>query len=477
MPELRIQKPSPRQMLFLQSTARYTAFGGARGGGKSWAVRVKAVLLCLKYPGIKVSIIRRTFPELDSNHIRPLVSMLFCYADKGMKLASYNEQKKRITFPGGSTIKFAYCASEKDLGQFQGQEFDVMFIDEATQISETQFVQLTACVRGANSFPKRIYLTCNPGGVGHGWVKRLFIERNYRKGERAEDYVFIKSLVTDNMALMKKDPEYIRHLEALPPKLRQAWLEGDWDIFEGQFFEDFRINPTETECEAAGITVEEAKATGRFCHVIEPFDLSRMNVQIYRSYDFGYNKPFSCGWWAVTPDNIVIRILELYGCRENEANVGLKWDVDRQFEEIARVEREHPWLSGRQIFGIADPSIWDKSRGPSILEKAERHGIYFEPGNNNRIAGWMQCHNRLAFDENGRPMMYVFSNCKAFIRTVPLLCYSETIPEDLDTDGEDHVADEWRYFLMSRPIPPRKKEPPARFRPEVDPLNTMTDNF
>ncbi|MCQ2463871.1 MAG: Terminase-like family protein, partial [Clostridia bacterium] len=289
-------------------------------------------------------------------------------------------------------------------------------------------------------FPKRIYYTCNPGGQGHGYIKRLFIDRVYESGENPDDYIFIKALATDNKALMKSQPDYVKQLEALPEKLKQAWLYGNWDIFDGQFFEEFRDNPDGYE-------------TRQWSHVIEPFAPTD-GMNIYRSYDFGYHRPFSCAWWAVDREGVLYRILELYGCTATP-NDGVRWSPEKQFSEISRIEREHPWLKNRKIRGVADPSIWDTSRGESIARTAEKYGLFFEPGDNKRIAGWMQCHYRLSFDENGYPMMYVFKNCRAFIRTVPLLLYSENIPEDLDTTGEDHVADEWRYMCMSRPIPPK----------------------
>ena len=172
-----------------------------------------------------------------------------------------------------------------------------------------------------------------------------------------------------------------------------------------------------------------------------------------RSYDFGYGRPFSCAWWAVDHEGVIYRILELYGCT-GTPNEGLRWTPDRQFREIARIEQEHSWLRGRQIEGVADPAIWDASRGESIAETAAKCGVYFLPGDNRRIAGWMQCHYRLQFDDEGRARMYVFDNCKAFLRTIPLLQFSDTEPEDLNTEQEDHAADEWRYLCMARPVPP-----------------------
>jgi len=477
MPELNIPSPSPKQMMFLTDKHKYVAFGGARGGGKSWAVRVKAALLCLQYPGIKVMIIRKTYPELQENHIAPLILLLRCYhEDKTERLAYYNDQKKTITFPNGSRILFRYCDKDNDALRFQGTEVDVLFVDEATHQSEERMDKLRACVRGVNGFPKRIYYTMNPGGEGHEWVKRLFIDRNFKETENPEDYSFIQSLVTDNQALMREQPDYLDQLKSLPPKLREAWLYGRWDIFEGQFFEDFRPEPDLVAAEAAGVALpkEELRRQHRWCHVIEPIDLAHGEPRkwaILRSYDFGYGKPFSCAWWAVDFDGVLYRILELYGCTETP-NEGVRWTPDRQFSEIAKIEREHPWLQGKKIDGVADPAIWDASRGESIAETAMRYGVYFTPGDNKRIPGWMQVHYRFQFDENGYARMYVFDNCKAFIRTIPMMIYDEHKVEDLDTDLEDHIADETRYMCMSRPIKPIREIPKRQII--SDPLNMFT---
>lgn len=439
--------PNERQELFLASHAKHIGYGGARGGGKSWAVRDKAKRLCLRYKGIKTLIIRRTYPELINNHINPLQNEL------PRLVARYNKTDKIFTFYNGSTIKFGYCNNDNDLLQYQGAEYDVIFIDEATQLQEMWIKKIIACLRGVNSFPKRIYYTCNPGGVSHGYIKRLFIDKQYEQGEVPEDYDFIQALVTDNKALMESQPDYIKQLEALPPKLRDAWLYGRWDIFEGQFFEDFRETPDIDLCAKAGITTEEALAQRRFTHVIEPFEPPR-GWNIMRSYDFGYNKPFSLGYWAVDYDGVLYRIMEMYGCTQTP-DEGVKWSPDEQFKRIVELENEHPWLRGRKIIdSVADPAIWDGSRGESIADTAMRYGIYFTPGDNERIPGWMQVHYRFQFDENGYPRMYVFNNCKAFIRTIPLMMYSETRPEDLDTKLEDHCPDEVRYMCMSRPIKP-----------------------
>lgn len=436
--KLVLPEPQPKQVKFLDATKKNVGYGGARGGGKSFAIRIKASIMALNYPGIRQLIVRRTFPELKANHIDNLKKILQPLIKA--KLCKYNTTDKEFTFWNGSLIKFAYCDKEKDTDNFQGQEYDIIYLDEATQLTEKMMKDITACCRGVNDFPKRIYYTCNPGGRGHAYIKRIFIDKRYVDGENPDDYEFIQSGVRDNFALMKHNPDYIKQLEALPPARRKAWLDGDWDVYEGQVFEEFRDSP-------------EHYKDKQWTHVIEPFEIPK-NWKIYRSYDFGYAKPFSCGWWAVDYDGVMYRILEYYGCKPDEENVGLKITADRQFEEIARIENEHPWLKGKHIEGVADPAIWDVSRGESVAETAERYGIYFEPGDHKRIAGWMQLHYRLQFDDNGYPMMYIFNNCKGFIRTIPALEYSETNPEDVNSEQEDHIADETRYFCMMRPIKP-----------------------
>jgi hypothetical protein len=247
-------------------------------------------------------------------------------------------------------------------------------------------------------------------------------------------------------------------LEALPPKLRKAWLEGDWNVYEGQFFEDFVDRPEQYE-------------SRQWTHVIQPFDIPD-SWRIYRSFDWGYNKPFSCMWFAVDHDGVIYHILELYGCTKTP-NEGIKWTPPQVFAEIHMIETEHPWLKGKTIQGIADPAIWDAETGESIAETASKHQVFFSKGDHKRLAGWLQCHYRLSFDENGFPMFYVFENCKNFIRTIPLLQYDDHKVEDLDTTGEDHIADAWRYFLMSRPIKPRV--PKARDPYLDNPLNVYLD--
>lgn len=403
----------------------------------------------MKYAGIKCMIVRRSYPELINNHINILRREL-------IDIAKYNDKEKVLKFKNGSTIQFMYCSCDADLDRMQGIEIDVLFIDECTLLSEHQMKVLCACVRGVNDFPKRIYYTCNPNGQGLQYVRRIFIDRKFNEDEDPNDYEFIQSLVTDNKALMKSQPDYIKQLEALPPKQKEAWLYGKWDVFEGQFFEEFTDNP-------------EHYIDRQWTHVIEPFEVPD-GWKIYRSFDWGYARPFSCAWWAIDYDGVAYRILELYGCTK-QPNEGVKWTPEEVFKKIHEIETEHRWLKGKKIRGVADSAIWDAQTGESIYDTACKHQVFFDKSDKNRLAGWMQCHYRLMFDDNGYPMMYVFKNCKAFIRTIPLLEYDEHKPEDTNTSMEDHVADEWRYFSMSRPIKPRMPHRDDCW--DNNPLNTV----
>ena len=448
---LREEVPNPKQVEFFKARAKHIGYGGARGGGKSWAGRRKAVMLCMRYAGLNGLLLRRTMPELRNNHIIPLRSELHGYA-------RYNQDERAFIFPNGSRLMLGYCDNEGDLLQYQGQEFDFIIFEEATQFPEEWITFICTSLRTTRKdFKPRVYYTMNPGGVGHEYIKRIFIDRNYKDGENPDDYIFIQANVYDNKVLMDANPEYIDMLKALPEHKRKAHLDGCWDVYEGQVFEEFRND-------------KEHYDDRIWTHVIDPFDPPKA-WPVYRSFDFGYSKPFSCAWWAIDYDGRLYRILEIYGCVKDEPDTGVKWSPDEIFKEIRRIETEHRWLSGKHIQGVADPAIWEASHGVSIAETAEKYGVYFEPGDHKRLPGWMQVHYRMQFDENGIPMMYVFSNCKAFIRTIPLLMYDEHKPEDIDTKMEDHVADEVRYMCMANPMKPLKVQ---ERKPEV--YNPLDDD-
>lgn len=446
--EIGFGTPNAKQLEFLKCEKRHIAFGGARGGGKSWAVRTKAVLLCYKYPGIKCLIVRKTYPELEENHIRIMRLWL-------SKVAKYNGTNKRLTFDNSSSITFSYCNNDNSLSHFQGTEWDCIFLDEATMLSEYQMKTIAATNRGVNDFPKRIYYTCNPGGQGHAYIKRLFIDRRFTDDEDPEDYAFIQSLVWDNEILMKNNPDYIKMLQALPHEKRKAWLDGQWNVFEGQFFEGFIDDPAHYKDRL-------------HTHVIEPFEI-KPSWKIYRSFDWGFQKPFSCDYWAIDYDGRAYLILQYYGCT-GEPNQGLRMNPHEVFAKIHEIESTHRWLVGKHIEGVADPAIWGTDTGESIAEIGEKYQVYFNKADNSRLNGWMQCQYRLQFDDMDKPMVYFFNTCKHAIRTLPLLMYSETKFEDLDTSQEDHFADSFRYFCLARPIKPSLETPNVKV-PDADPLN------
>lgn len=436
---LRTERPNSRQIEFFKSEALHTMYGGARGGGKSWAARRKAVLLCINFAGLNGLLLRRTFPELRRNHILPLQTELNGYAD-------WKEKEKTFVFPNGSRLQLGYCDNDNDKLQYQGAEYDFIIFEEATNFEEEWITFIATALRTTRTdFKPRIYYTCNPGGVSHAYFKRLFIDRAFKEGENPCDYAYIPATVYDNTVLMNANPEYIKQLMALPEAKRRAHLDGDWNVFEGAFFSEFRSEP-------------KPYKDALYTHVCEPFEIPQ-SWKIYRSFDWGHSKPFSCDWWAVDYDGRAFLILQLYGCSQDaHGNVlpdtGVKWPADRVFSEIARIEREHRWLKGKRIDGVADPAIWQENGGEPIIAAADKHKVYFTKGDNSRLPGWMQVRYRLAFDEEGRSLIYFFSTCKHAVRTLPLLQYSETNPEDLNSNQEDHFADSMRYFCMLNPAPP-----------------------
>ena len=453
--------PNPKQFKLMNSTTRHTAYGGARGGGKSWVIRIMAIMLALTYgapdawsSGIRICILRRTLKDLKKNHLEAFKLML-----RGR--AKYNANEECFYFPNGAIIQFAYCDNDNDADHFQGIEYDVIFIEEATQLMPEWIQKIAASCRGVNDFPHRVFYTCNPGGPGHAYIKRLFVDRIFQGNEIPEDYSFIQAKVTDNKILQQYSPEYVNFLENLPPKIRKAWLEGDWNIFEGQFFEEFINDPDHYQ-------------DGRWTHVIDPIPI-RPHWKIYRGFDWGFFRPFSVGWYAVDEHERMYRFKELYGVQksgqESMPNMGVRWPAQQVFQTIRQIEDHAPELRGKDITGIADPAIFQENGGPSIADIAMSCGVYFLPADNTRIAGWMQCRYRLQFDEYGRPRFQVFNTCKEFIRCEQTWMHDEKNVEDLDTNTEDHCADEWRYVSQQNVISPIVQEPEYVPMYGEDPLN------
>ena len=434
-----LDRPQPAQQRFFAARERYICYGGARGGGKSWCVRHKAILMAARYAGIRELILRRTLVELRENHIRPLRKML-----EGV--AAYRATEKTFEFPNGSLIAFGYCDSESDADQYQGQEYDVIFMDEATHFTEYQYATLTAALRGANDFPKRMYLTCNPGGVGHAWVKRLFIDRDFRADERPEDYVFIHARVTDNLVLMRKDPEYVRRLDNLTPSLRAAWRDGRWDVFDGQYF---------TEWDADR-------------HVCEPFAPPDW-WSWYISMDYGLDM-LAALLIGVDETGEAWVVGEVYEGRDlGEGHDGLI------VSEAA--ERVKALAEGRRIAAyLAPPDLWNRRQetGKSVADIFAEHSVYLTKTSNDRVDGWMAVHEwlkpRLCEDGVERPRLHVFPNCRNLIRTLPLLQYDDKRVNDVKNEPHEltHAPDALRGFCVSwtsaarEPVPERREKLPAK---------------
>ena len=460
-------RPNPKQALFLKCKRRHVAFGGARGGGKSWVVDLKIGLLGRRYgrpdewsAGIKMCLIRRTLKDLERNHLNQLKLLIG-------RFEKYNANDKSFLFRNGATLQLAYCDNDNDADHFQGIEYDVIFIEEATQLQPEWIKKIAASCRGINNFPHRVYYTCNPGGPGHGYIKRLFVDRIFEDDEDPDDYEFIQAKVTDNKILMERSPEYVRFLKNLPPKIRAGWLEGSWEIYSGQYFSEFVNDPDHYE-------------DRRFTHVINPIKI-RKHWTIYRCLDWGYFHPFSVGWFAMTEDGydgcddgIMIHFKELYGVQksgnESLANEGVQWSPEKVFKTIWEIEHTDPDLAGKEIIGVADPAIFKSQTGVSIADTAMQCGVYFLPGDNTRLAGWMQCRYRLQFNEIGIPRFYVFNTRREFIRTITTLQHDTRNVEDADTDGEDHAADMWRYGCMQNMIRPIVEEPEYQPAYGADPL-------
>ena len=434
---LRIKgKPSPRQQLFFDSHTRYTAYGGARGGGKSWALRRKLIGLCLCYPGIRCLIVRRSLPEVKSNHLRPLL-------DEYGSIISYNDSEKLISLPGGSSIALGYCAGNGDTLRYQGQEYDIIAIDEATQLSEYQFSIFKACLRGANSFPKRMYLTCNPGGVGHGWVKRLFIDREFRPDEDGNDYTFVKALVYDNAVLTESDPGYIKQLESLPKRLKDAWLYGRWDVFEGQFFPEF--DPSRHVCDR---TVIQEKSLRQFV-----------------AFDYGFDMTAALLLGVDSDKNIfVIDEFCSQGLTLSEAATG-----------IATLCRD-----ASPEYAVASPDLWnrrqDSGRSGFEIMQATVGMPPMIAADNRRIPGWRMLREYLA--DNGSPSLFICNGCHNLIRSLPALMFDCERSEDASDEPHSvtHSPEALRYAIMSRSFPPSHPEKPSafRFRKKPDALSELT---
>ncbi len=401
-------KPNLKQQEFFRSTAKYTAYGGSRGGGKSWALRRKLILLALRYPGIHSIIIRRTLSELKQNHVIPLLKEIGGSVE-------YSAGERIFRFKNGSRIDLGYLSCDSDTLRYQGQEYDIIAIDEATQISEYQFSTLKGCLRGTGKYPRRIYLTCNPGGIGHSFVKRLFIDRKYNDTERPEDYKFIRASVFDNRILCENDPEYVSNLESLPAKLRSAWLEGCWDIFEGQFFPEFM----------------------RSEHTCSPFTLE--NARYFAALDYGFDR------FALL---IVATVGDMFYVTREHCVSNLT--LSNAGETLAKITESEEELGHHISYVVASPDLWNRRQesGYSGFEiiTSVRGVPPIIKADNRRIAGWRILREKL------QGKLKIFNCCEELISSMEALLCDKCKIEDASNEPHEvtHTPEALRYAVMSR---------------------------
>ena len=415
-----------KQQKFIDSTADETLYGGAAGGGKSYGQLVDALLYALKYTGSKQLILRNTFPELQRSLILVSVTMY------PVSICSYNQSAHMWRFKNGSTIEFGYLETDKDVQKYQSAEYDVIRFDELTHFTEFQYTYMISRIRGANPFPKQIKSTTNPGSQGHAWVKARFIDNRIPEQVYTDDngrtYVFIPAKVQENKFLMDTDAAYIKRLEQLGENERKALLDGDWDIFEGQYFTEFNKD----------------------IHVIEPFTIPS-DGRRYITIDYGLDM-LAAYWIIVDTHQKAYVYKELYrsGLIISDAAKAIK---DMTTEDIYET--------------IAPPDLWNKRQetGKSAAEIFADNGVILSRANNDRVQGWYNLKEWLKpyEDEQGikTASLVITKNCVNLIRTLPQLQYDEKNPNDVASEPHEltHAPDAIRYFVAARPTPVKPPKP------------------
>jgi phage terminase large subunit len=413
-------------------------FGGARGGGKSHGMRTIMLARRFEYPGSIGYIFRKTYPELEANHISPLFEQF-----PSLK-KYYLDSKKTLRLPNGSQLRFAHCEAKKDLYKYQGREIHDLAIEEAGDWPFEHYEYLRTCNRSSlATVPAKCILTANPGGLGHKWLKRLFVDKRYEEGENPKDYHFIPSRVEDNPALINADPMYVKRLESIKSKmLRRAFRYGDWNIQAGQFF-DFRHN----------------------VHVIEPFEIpSHWNR--FGSYDYGFNHPAAWLKWAIDEDGCVYVYWE-----HVEANESLSKQAQNVLNPKEKIQ---VYWAGHDCFATK------KAGDPTIAEDFSKFKIFMKPANISRVLGASRIRNYLEYKdtEQGRigPRVKIFKDCEILIDCLTRMVHDEKNIEDVlkvdSVDGDpttgDDAYDAFRYGIMSRPAITQKPEEPdkKRYRPK-----------
>lgn len=425
--DLKIQL-QPKQRKFLETIEEkaVTFYGGAKGGGKSKGLQLIMLLRRFKYPGSTGAIFRRTFPELEGNHIRPLFQAFPALKEY------WNEGKKLLSLPNGSTLQFCHCSNEPDIDLYQGREFHDLAIDEAGQWTEAMFRKLLGSNRSSKSgVAARAILTGNPGGVGHGWLKRLFVEKRFNERERPEDYAFIQALVDDNAALMENDPNYVHRLDSEPNEaLRKAYRYGDWNIFAGQFFQEI----------------------SREAHFIRPFTIPP-HWNRFGAYDFGFNHPAAFGWFANDEDGNTYLYREFVRARMRVDQFAKELNAFPDTQQCYPIVAGHDcWTQKAVLRELAQP--------PTVAEEFQSHGILIKRAVIDRVQGAAHLRSYLALrGEKRKPRFYIFDTCPISFDCISRMIHDPDRVEDVlkvdATEGDplsgDDAYDMVRYGLMSRP--------------------------
>lgn len=459
-----VWRPQSRpQQALLDCPLSEVFFGGARGGGKTDGVLGKWAIKEKRYGAAFNAIMFRRTTVSSEDAIDRSKQI---YGPLGGK---FNESKLRWQMPNGGRVAFAYLDSAKDAQEYQGRNLTDAWIEEAGQYPNSDPIdRLFGVLRSAAGVPVQMILTANPGGAGQHWLAERYGLIPFPAGPRVVSRALpngsvhkaavIPSRITDNRVLLDSDPEYLNRLQLVgSAALVRAWLDGDWSAVEGAFFDCW---------------------DGRK-HVVEPFPIP-VDWLRFRSFDWGSASPFSLGWWAVAGDNhgairrgALVRYREWYGA--SGPNKGLKLTTEEVAASIKSREADD-----KIAYSVADPSIFAEDGGPSRAEIFSRHGVHFSPADNKRVAGagamggWDEMRQRLK-GQDGVPMIYTFSTCRDSIRTIPVLPHDPDRAEDVDTDAEDHAADEWRYACMSRPWVPATDRPQVR-KPFSKRADWFTDN-
>ncbi len=415
----------PKQLEFLKTveTTPVTLYGGAKGGGKSFGLRNIMLIRRFQYANSTGAIFRKTYPELEANHIRPLFQQ---YPDLRQ---FWHEGKKLLSLPNGSTLQFCHASNEGDIDLYQGREYHDLGIEEVGQWTEIMFRKLQGSNRSSIAGIKaRTLLTANPGGAGHKWLKRLFIEKRFNERERAQDYAFIQALVDDNASLIDNDPDYVFRLESEPNEaLRMAYRYGSWDVYAGQFFSE--IN--------------------RDIHFIKPFPIPP-HWNRFGAYDYGYNHPAAFAWFAVDSDGTVFQYREL-------VQAGIY--IDKFAEKLL----SFPDTSDLNYIS-AGWDCWAKKNTlqtgatPTIAEEFQKYGIFLSRAKIDRIQGASHVRNYLQV-RNGKPRYYIFNSCPITFDCLTRMEHDPNRAEDVlkvdATEGDPLTGDDSfdciRYGLMSRP--------------------------